>query len=50
MASSEVLQLIAKEKKEETGSLNLWNKELTELPKELLELTHLQTLGKTLRS
>ena len=38
------LQLIAKEKIEKTGRLDLGNCGLTEIPKEILELEHLTTL------
>ncbi len=42
--SKSALELIAKEKQEKTGSLSLFFEGLTELPKELLELTSLQSL------
>ena len=38
------LKLIAKEKEEKTGSLDLGNCGLRELPQELFELTHLERL------
>lgn len=39
------LQLIAKEKREKTGALDLGDCGLTELPKELFELEWLENLG-----
>ena len=41
MSKERALELIAKEKKEKTGTLFFFNLKLTEIPEEILELKHL---------
>lgn len=44
MASNELLEIIANEKRNPTGTLNLARRRLAIIPKEVLELLHLQSL------